>query len=220
MSDESATTAWACRWSKRWRHSAPSAACCPTRSTTTPSSRCSSSRPRRRPAATCQGWEFVVVRDPDVKHQLARLNRQAWSIYRRLGKRRARVDEPTLQDHRRGAVAGRPLRGGPGGRRGLPPRALPRVRPAGPGRRAATARSSRRSRTSSSPPGPSASAPPSPRCPLWSTDPRPPHPRPAGGRHAGGGGPARLAEGRYGPTTRRPVAEVVHLDRYGNRPFR
>jgi nitroreductase len=25
--------------------------------------------------------------------------------------------------------------------------------------------------------------------------------------------------GRYGPTTRRPVGEVVHLDRYGNRPF-
>jgi nitroreductase len=26
--------------------------------------------------------------------------------------------------------------------------------------------------------------------------------------------------GRYGPTTRRPVGEVVHLDRYGNRAFR
>ena len=26
--------------------------------------------------------------------------------------------------------------------------------------------------------------------------------------------------GRYGPTTRRPVGEVVSLDRYGNRPFR
>jgi nitroreductase len=26
--------------------------------------------------------------------------------------------------------------------------------------------------------------------------------------------------GRYGPTTRRPVGEVVHLDRYGNRPYR
>ncbi|MCZ7525696.1 MAG: nitroreductase family protein [Acidimicrobiia bacterium] len=32
-----------------------------------------------------QPWEFVVVRDPTVKHQLARLNRQAWSVYRRLG---------------------------------------------------------------------------------------------------------------------------------------
>ena len=25
---------------------------------------------------------------------------------------------------------------------------------------------------------------------------------------------------KYGPTTRKPVADVVHLDRYGNRPFR
>ena len=24
----------------------------------------------------------------------------------------------------------------------------------------------------------------------------------------------------YGPTTRRPTGEVVHLDRYGNQPFR
>lgn len=40
-----------------------------------------------------QAWEFVVVRDPDVKHQLARLNRQAWSIYRRISRRRARADD-------------------------------------------------------------------------------------------------------------------------------
>ena len=26
--------------------------------------------------------------------------------------------------------------------------------------------------------------------------------------------------GRYGPTTRRPVAHVVHLDRYGDQPFK
>jgi nitroreductase len=26
--------------------------------------------------------------------------------------------------------------------------------------------------------------------------------------------------GKYGPTTRRPVGEVVHVDRYGNQPFR
>ena len=31
--------------------------------------------------------------------------------------------------------------------------------------------------------------------------------------------PIGWAEGRYGPTTRRPIGEVVHLDRYGNRPF-
>ena len=32
--------------------------------------------------------------------------------------------------------------------------------------------------------------------------------------------PIGWAAGRYGPTTRRPIGEVVHLDRYGNQPFR
>jgi nitroreductase len=31
--------------------------------------------------------------------------------------------------------------------------------------------------------------------------------------------PLGWPSGRYGPTTRRPVAEVVSLDRYGNRAF-
>ncbi len=31
--------------------------------------------------------------------------------------------------------------------------------------------------------------------------------------------PLGWPRGRYGPTTRRPVGEVVHLDRYGNRPW-
>jgi nitroreductase len=31
--------------------------------------------------------------------------------------------------------------------------------------------------------------------------------------------PLGWPRGRYGPTTRRPVAEVVSLDRYGNRAF-
>jgi nitroreductase len=32
--------------------------------------------------------------------------------------------------------------------------------------------------------------------------------------------PLGWPRGRYGPTTRRPVGEIVHLDRYGNQPFR
>ena len=31
--------------------------------------------------------------------------------------------------------------------------------------------------------------------------------------------PMGWPEGRYGPTTRRPVGQVVHLDRFGNRPW-
>jgi hypothetical protein len=32
--------------------------------------------------------------------------------------------------------------------------------------------------------------------------------------------PLGWPRGRYGPTTRRPVGDVVHLDRYGERPWR
>lgn len=31
--------------------------------------------------------------------------------------------------------------------------------------------------------------------------------------------PIGWAKGKYGPTTRRPIGEVVHVDTYGNRPF-
>jgi nitroreductase len=31
--------------------------------------------------------------------------------------------------------------------------------------------------------------------------------------------PLGWPRGRYGPTTRKPVGQVVHLDRYGNRPW-
>jgi len=42
----------------------------------------------------------------------------------------------------------------------------------------------------------------------------------AGVRHgvAGSSADPQTAAGRYGPTTRRPVGDVVHLDRYGT-PF-
>ncbi|HEX5097529.1 MAG TPA: nitroreductase family protein [Acidimicrobiia bacterium] len=41
-------------------------------------------RPRR--------CEFVVVRDPDVRHQLARMYRQGWSVYKRILRSRASAD--------------------------------------------------------------------------------------------------------------------------------
>jgi nitroreductase len=34
-----------------------------------------------------QGWEWILVRDPEVKAKLARLYRQSWSIYGGLGRR-------------------------------------------------------------------------------------------------------------------------------------
>ena len=164
-----------------------------------------------------QGWEFVVVRNPDVKHQLARLNRQAWSLYRRIARSRARGDLSQARilaavqwqaDHFEDApvivVAVPPgpvlaLDDGPGLvlRLDLPRRPEPAPRRPGP-------RSRRR------PDHPPALVP----------DPGPPDPRPPGtvtpcaviplGWPVGGG---------YGPTTRRPVEELTHLDRYGNRAF-
>ena len=31
--------------------------------------------------SNAQNWEFIVVRDPEVKGKLARQNRRAWNIY-------------------------------------------------------------------------------------------------------------------------------------------
>src|SRR3970040_148850 len=40
-----------------------------------------------------QNWEFIIVRDPEVKSGLARCNRQAWRLYGRIGRRVTR-DNP------------------------------------------------------------------------------------------------------------------------------
>src|SRR5215510_14170643 len=39
--------------------------------------------------SNAQNWEFVVVRDAQVKAKLARFNRQAWNIYGSIGRRMA-----------------------------------------------------------------------------------------------------------------------------------
>lgn len=166
-----------------------------------------------------QNWEFVVVRDPDVKHQLARLNRQAWSVYRRLGKRKARKDPSTRKiidavqwqaDHFEeipvvivACLHGRsPVFGPPVLATSFYGSAYPAVqnlllaaRGLGLGATLTT-------------------------LPLWSTS--------LARRTLGLPGkvtpvaviPLGWPRGRYGPTTRKPVGEVIHLDRYGNRSFR
>jgi nitroreductase len=52
----------------------------------------------RAPTSRAQRCEFVVVRDPDVRHQLARTYRQGWSIYKRI--LRSRWSEDTLLEDR------------------------------------------------------------------------------------------------------------------------
>jgi nitroreductase len=167
--------------------------------------------------SNAQNWEFVVVRDPAVKARLARQNRRAWAIYGRIGRRLARGDarmEKVLDavqwqaDHFEEVpvLVVACLRG---------PRLpvwtmaesaffgsiypsvqnlLLAARAAGLGAALIT-------------------------LPLWSTW--------ATRRILGlpwsvtpcAVVPLGWPRGRYGPTTRRPVGEVVSLDRYGNRPF-
>jgi nitroreductase len=174
-----------------------------------------------------QNAEFVVVRDAEVKRRLARLNRVAWSTYGRLWKFFARDDPKTLRamkavdweaDHYEEipVVIVACLRWtayGPivsGWRPPFPPflagiyygSIFPAVQNLLLGARAA---------------GLGASLTVMPlwsvslarrvlKLPLWVS---PVAVIPIG-----------WPLGRYGPTTRSPVGDAVHFDRYGNRPYR
>ncbi len=165
--------------------------------------------------SNAQNWEFVVVRDRAIKEKFGRLNGGAWGIYGRIGRWLSRND-PAMQrvlaavqwqaDH----FADIPVLIVPclrGPRLPWPPLAatsyygsiypsvqnlLLAARAAGLGAALIT-------------------------LPLWST---------VLARRALGLPwsvtpcaviPLGWPRGRYGPTTRRPVAEVVHWDRFGNR---
>jgi nitroreductase len=164
-----------------------------------------------------QNYEFVVVRDAEVKHQLARLNRQSWSALKRFYAMKSRRDEKMQRmlgavqwqaDHFEEVpvVVVACLRGV---RPGLPPVAassyygsiypavqnlLLAARAIGLGAALTT-------------------------LPVWSslmarrTLGLPWNVSPIAAV------PLGWPQGRYGPTTRRPVEEVTHLDRYGNPAF-
>ena len=165
-----------------------------------------------------QNWEFVVVRDRAVKERLGRLNRRAFGLYSRIARRMAARDAKMQRmidavrwqaDHFEDipVVIVACLRGF---RPFFPPIAatsfygsiypavqnlLLAARAAGLGAALIT-------------------------LPLWSsllarrTLGLPWNVAPCAVI------PLGWPRGRYGPTTRRPVGEVVHVDRYGNRPFR
>jgi nitroreductase len=170
--------------------------------------------------SNAQNWEFVVVKDPAVKAKLARLNRRAWSLYGGIGRRIAerRGDEQARRIIR--AVQWQadhfeeiPVIVVACLRTVIPPfppvvaasvygsifpsvqNLLLAARAAGLGAALIT-------------------------LPLWS--------RMLARRALGlpwtivpcAVVPLGWPRGRYGPTTRRPVGEVVSLDRYGNRAFR
>jgi nitroreductase len=168
--------------------------------------------------SNAQNWEFIVVRDPAVRAKLARFNRQAWRLYGGLGRRMYGRDERMRKildavqwqaDHfeeipvivvacLRGIVPIWP----PAATSSIYGSIYPSVqnlllaaRAAGLGAALIT-------------------------LPLWSK---------WRARRALGLPwtispcaviPLGWPRGRYGPTTRRPVGEVVSLDRYGNRAFR
>jgi len=165
-----------------------------------------------------QNWEFVVLRDRAVKQRLGRLNRRAFALYSRIARRVAARDAKMQRmidavqwqaDHFEDipVVIVACLRGF---RPAFPPIAatsfygsiypavqnlLLAARAAGLGAALIT-------------------------LPLWSS---------VLARRALGLPwnvapcaviPLGWPRGPYGPTTRRPVGDVVHVDRYGNQPFR
>jgi nitroreductase len=168
-----------------------------------------------------QNWEWIVVRDQHVKEVLGAQYRRAWAVYGAIGQRVARGDESMQKVL--GAVKWQVenftdlpvlvvacLRGQRVPLMPLPPLAVssyygsvyPSVqnlllaaRAMGLGASLIT-------------------------LPLWSTTvarrvlglPMSVHPCCIV--------PLGWPRGRYGPTTRKPVGEVTHLDRYGNRPWR
>ncbi len=166
-----------------------------------------------------QQWEFVVVRDAEVKHQLARLNRQALAVGRRLEAKRHRNDPAAQRNlaavrwqadhfeevpvvvvvclHGRSPVLGPPILAASWYGSAFPAaqNLLLAARAVGLGGALTT-------------------------MPIWSvalarrTLGLPRHITPVAAV------PLGWPRGRYGPTTRRPVGEVVHIDRFGNQPFR
>jgi nitroreductase len=168
-----------------------------------------------------QNWEFVVVKDRERKQQLARRNRQSWSIYGAIERQRNRGNESQQRildavqwqaDHfEEIPVLVIPcLRGNRMPLLPMPPFAhssyygsiypsvqnlLLAARAMGLGAALIT-------------------------LPLWSTT----------SVRRIFGLPASVLpccvvpmgwpRGRYGPTTRKPVGEVAHLDRYGNQPWK
>jgi len=170
--------------------------------------------------SNAQNWEFIIVKDPAVKAKLGNLNRGAFRLYAAIGKRmiERRGDQAMLRilnavqwqaDHfedipvlviacLKGVIPPWPPLAASSAYGSIYPSVqnlLLAARAAGLGAALIT-------------------------LPLWSK---------FLARRALGLPwnispcavvPLGWPRGRYGPTTRRPVAEVVSLDRYGNRAFR
>ncbi len=168
--------------------------------------------------SNAQNWEFIVVKDRAVKARLARLNRQAWRLYGGLGRRLAR-DKPAMlriidavqwqADH----FEEIPVIVVACLRTIIPP--LPRILAASLYGSIFPSVQNLLLAARAVDLGAALIT-----LPLWST---------FLARRALGLPwtvtpcavvPLGWPRGRYGPTTRRPVGDVVHVDRWGNQPFR
>jgi nitroreductase len=170
--------------------------------------------------SNAQNWEFIVVKDPQVKAKLAKMNRQAWSLYGGIGRRMAeRAGDDTMKkiiravqwqaDHFEEVPV-------------IVVACLKAVIPAWPPVAAASLYGSifpsvQNLLLAARAAGLGAALI---TLPLWS--------KWRAQRVLGlpwniapcAVVPLGWPKGKYGPTTRRPVGEVVSLDRYGNRAFR
>jgi nitroreductase len=164
-----------------------------------------------------QGWEWIVVRDPGIKRKLARRLRAVWRVYGSAGRRVKKDDPKTLRNIAAGdwqaehfaeipVVIVACLRGSSfpypwiyrSSRYGSIYPAIQNLllaaRAEGLGAALTT-------------------------LPLWNQIAArlilrlPPTVEPVAVI------PIGWPIGRYGPTTRRPIEEIAHLDRYGNRAF-
>jgi nitroreductase len=174
-----------------------------------------------------QNWEFVVVKDRELKERLARRYRQSWSIYGRVGERVTQGDESMTKVLRAvkwqvdnfadiPVIVIACLRGsGAKDLPKLPHQLLPPM--AVSSYYGSIYPSVQNLLLAARAMGLGASLI---TLPLWSTIsarrilglPRNVTPCCAV--------PLGWPRGRYGPTTRRPVGDVVHLDRFGNQPWR
>jgi len=168
--------------------------------------------------SNAQNWEFVLVKDRAVKERLGRLNRLAWTLYGGLGRRLARSDPAMLRildavqwqaDHfadipvvvvacLRGPRIFFPSIAATSYYGSIYPSVqnlLLAARAAGLGAALIT-------------------------LPLWNTFLARRVLRLPWSVTPCAVVPLGWPRGRYGPTTRRPVADVVHVDRWGNQPFR
>ena len=184
--------------------------------------RCLESALRAPSSSNLQPWEFVVIRDRRVKDQFAKRYRQAWSLYGAIGRRVARNDESQQRMLRATQwqvdnFSNTPVLVVPCLRGGMRPPYLPSPFVSESSFFGSIYPSVQNLLLAARAMGLGASLI---TLPLWSV---------TSARRILGLPltvtpvcvvPLGWPRGRYGPTTRKPVDEVIHLDSYGNRAWK